>query len=129
MADEINTGGGPSVGRNVDSGRDFVGRDTNINYYNVDEMDTEQLVKVIARRFIGSDLYGVKGVVSEIREINDKVSGISVDQGQGRTERKQLREEIEKLAWRINSVAIAGTIIVSIQGIAIIFLLLRAWGT
>jgi hypothetical protein len=126
MADgtNINTHGGGYVEGSASAGNDFVGRD-NVTYnYNLDQLDTDQTVKVIARRLLGSELHGVKGIVGELREINHKLELISMEQGKGQQQRDNMESRIQNLSWRLNWLMI----VISLLAIVEIILLVRVFG-
>jgi len=82
VSDGINTGGGGSVGRDVEAGKDFVGRDAITNNFNApahherrlsdllwDELtEAKQRIKAIEQFLAGSPL-GEPGLTAQVREL------------------------------------------------------------
>lgn len=95
MAD-ISTGGGSYVEGSASAGNDYIGRDSVIYNYNIDQLDTDQLVKIMARRLLGSELHNVKGIVTEIKEINQEVKAIANEQRYSQLDRDSLNNKVQR---------------------------------
>lgn len=89
MAEEIHTGGGGAVGRDVETGKDFVGRDSITNNFNAAPGDERRLsdrlwgelseaktrIKAIEQFLAGSPL-GEPGLTAQVREVKANIKRI-----------------------------------------------------
>jgi hypothetical protein len=133
---DINTGGGGSVGRDVDMGRDFIGRDVINNYVSPDALSTDEKLNRIYRYIVGSPIDGLIGQAELMGRLINRMERLeSATQAQAQSSRDrqneiaaQVREHRQEIDGRFTALyfwmSVLGVVVASLV-IINLYLLLR----
>ena len=98
MAPNETSGG--KVGRDVGTGRDFVGRDSINNYINPDSLTSDEKLNSLYKYILGSPIDGIIGQAELLRVLNDRMGRMEAavqEQAESSKERQRaISDEVRK---------------------------------